>query len=290
MKLQFEKVPRAPAQSFHSQWVVGRDYGCTWHFHPEVELTLVLKGVGHRLVGDNISPLAPGDLVLVGAGLPHVWHQDGTQDQSPTAVRAIVVQFTPDFLGAEFLRRPELERVGALFARAARGLHVTGRTRAAVAAELERLMGLRGLARLLALLGILGRLAASRELAPIASVGFRPALDRSDQDRMERVCRFIDARLGGPVMREDCAAQASLSPGAFSRFFRARTGKTFPAYVNELRISRACRLLGQTDEKITGVALACGFVNLPNFNLQFRRQTGLAPRAWRERLRRTAAA
>jgi len=46
-----------------------------WHFHPEYQLTLVLESHGHRMVGDNITPLRPGDLVLVGANLPHVWHE-----------------------------------------------------------------------------------------------------------------------------------------------------------------------------------------------------------------------
>jgi hypothetical protein len=59
-------------ESFHCEVVRGSCYHAMWHFHPEYQLTLVLESHGHRRVGDNITPLRPGDLVLVGANLPHV--------------------------------------------------------------------------------------------------------------------------------------------------------------------------------------------------------------------------
>jgi len=76
MKAVLEKTPRAQWESFHCETVRGTSYHATWHFHPEYQLTLVLESRGHRMVGDNITRLRPGDLVLVGANLPHVWHQE----------------------------------------------------------------------------------------------------------------------------------------------------------------------------------------------------------------------
>lgn len=289
LKIVFENIQPEPAQSFHCERIAGPDYGTPWHFHPELELTLVLRSKGHRLIGDTIAPLVPGDLVLVGSNLPHVWHQDRAQDASPLAVDAIVIQFASDFLGAEFMRRPELRHVAGLFERAGRGLHVTGATRDAVVQRMRRLLALTGLDRLLELLHILATLAGSSELKPVASVGFRPTLDHADQQRMERVCRHIDIHLADEITRTACAAAAHLSPGAFSRFFRARTGKALPAYVNELRIGRACHLLGHTDEKITEIGAKCGFANIANFNQHFRSQHGMAPRDFRRKFRLGAA-
>src|SRR5262245_43983624 len=79
MKAVLEKTPRAQWESFHCEVVRGASYNAMWHFHPEVQLTLVLESRGHRMVGDNISPLSRGDLVLVGSNLPHVWHQAGAE-------------------------------------------------------------------------------------------------------------------------------------------------------------------------------------------------------------------
>jgi transcriptional regulator GlxA family with amidase domain len=150
-----------------------------------------------------------------------------------------------------------------------------------VAALMRELAGQDGLGRLLKLLEIVHLLAASRHLQPIASANFSPALRDSDTPRMQRVMRFIHDHLGEVIERDDVARCAALSPGAFSRFFKTRTGKTLPQYVNELRVGNACARLRDAEAKISDVALACGFENLANFNRQFRGVTGMSPREYR---------
>ncbi|KAF0171101.1 MAG: transcriptional regulator [Limisphaerales bacterium] len=286
MKPVFEQTPQRQWESFHCEVVRGPGYGATWHFHPEFQITLVLKSTGYRLVGDNITPLAAGDLVLVGSNLPHVWQQD--PEGGRAAVHAIVVRFLDTLLGRDFLEIPEAAAVKRLLKRAARGLRVAGRTRDAVAERLVRLVDAKGLGRIAGLLGILELLAQSRELQPIASAGFVPSLSSEDQGRMERVTAHIHGHLTGEIDRATVARAAHLSEGAFSRFFKLRTGKTLPEYVNELRVGRACRLLADERRKVTDIALDCGFRNLANFNRRFREITRLTPRDYRRQLQRSA--
>jgi len=288
VKPVFEKTPSRQWESFHCEVVRGSSYNATWHFHPEYQLTLVLKSSGHRLVGDNITPLKAGDLVLVGSNLPHVWQQDEEHHGSPTAVHAIVVRFLETFLGSHFLETPEAQPVRRLFKRAARGLQVSGRTREVVAARVQKLAESHRLARVAELLNILHVLAESKELRPIASAGFVPELSSGDQSRMQRVCDYINSHLEEVIGRTKAAAEAHLSVGAFSRFFRLRTGKTLPEYVNELRVGRACHLLADENRKVTDIALQCGFRNLANFNRRFREITRMTPRDYRAQLRRSA--
>ncbi len=286
MKPVFEQTPQRQWECFHCEVVRGPGYGATWHFHPEFQITLVLKSSGYRLVGDNITPLGPGDLVLVGSNLPHVWQQDAGGGRA--AVHAVVVRFLDTLLGRDFLEIPEAAAVKRLLRRAARGLRVTGRTRDAAAERLHRLVEAKGLNRIAELLGILETLAQSRELQPIASAGFVPSLSSEDQGRMARVTAHIHTHLTDTIDRATVARAAHLSEGAFSRFFKLRTGKTLPAYVNELRVGRACRLLANEERKVTDIALDCGFRNLANFNRRFREITRLTPRDYRRQLQRSA--
>lgn len=276
-----ETTPQSPRESFHCEVVRGSSYGARWHFHPEVQLTLVLKSSGYRIVGDNIAALEPGDLVLVGANLPHVWHQDESGPRKKDGVHAIVVRFREDFLGSHFLQSPELETVRRLLKRSARGLAVTGTTREMAGGLMRELARQRGLARLLELLEIVNLLAASKHLRPIASANFSPALRDSDTPRMQRVMRFIHDHLDETIDRDAVARCAALSMGAFSRFFKTRTGKTLPQYVNELRVGHACVQLRRAEAKVADIALACGFENLANFNRQFRAITAMSPREYR---------
>ena len=124
---------------------------------------------------------------------------------------------------------------------------------------------------------------------PIASAGFVPVLERDDQNRVERVIAYINQHLAEPIDRDVLAANAHLSPSAFSRFFKLRTGKSLPRYLNELRVGRACRLLADEHVKIVDIALQCGFNNLANFNRRFREITGLNPSDYRRRLQESAS-
>lgn len=284
-----ENTPQREWESFHCEVVKGSSYGAQWHFHPEHQLTLVLRSRGHRVVGDNISPLTTGDLVLVGGNVPHVWHQDEMdREESDDAVHAIVVRFRDDFLGGDFMRTPEMEPVRALLRRAQRGLAIHGSTRTQASGRMQSMAEATGLQRVLELLHLLDELAQSRDLKPLASAGFRPELHETDQGRMGRVFGYIHEHLTEPISREAVAAKASLSAGAFSRFFKTRTGKTLPQYVNELRVGRACSRLAETDDKVADIALDCGFDNLANFNRQFQRLMNASPRAYRQQFRRSA--
>jgi AraC-like DNA-binding protein len=280
----FEKTPHSQWESFHCEVVRGDSYNAAWHFHPEFQITLVIKSCGYRLVGDNIAPLHPGDLVLVGSNLPHVWQQEhGTSAGPAQGVHAVIVRFLETFAGRDFLEIPEMKPVRLLLRRSARGLQVAGSARQAAAEKMRKLADATGLERISGLLSILNTLARSNELKPIASAGFVPVLNGSDHDRMERVCDYINAHLGEAIDRGAVARQAHLSEGAFSRFFKLRTGKTLPRYINELRVGRACRLLAEGEAKITDIALDCGFANLANFNRRFLEIASLTPHDYRRR-------
>ena len=274
---------RSSRESFHCEVVRGTGYGARWHFHPEVRLTLVLKSAGYRIVGDNIAPLIPGDLVLVGANLPHVWHQDERRRGSRDAVHAIVVRFREVFLGDHFLQSPEMEAVRGLLKRSARGLHVTGETGEMAAALMRDLANQQGFGRLLKLLEIVDLLAVSKHLPSdrqrqffSRTPGFliRPL----DATGVAVHSRAPGGRNRSRRRRVKCAA---LSAGAFSRFFKNAHWKDSSQYVNELRIGNACTRLRDADAKVADIALACGFENLANFNRQFRSITGMNPREYR---------
>lgn len=280
VRAQFEKIPADNNRSFRVEERRLRRFDAPWHFHPEIELTLIVASRGRRFVGDSIERFAEGDLVLLGPNLPHFWHNDALRPAAASA-HSVVVQFRADFLGAELWEKPEFAGVRRLLARAARGLHFTGPAAAAARERLRALPRKRGVAAVTALFEILDRLTGSRAARPLASAAFSPDLDRRSEERLARVYGFLIQRFAEEVTLADIARVAAMTPAGFSRYFKRATGRNVSDFINELRVDHATKLLCETDRGIARIAADAGFHTLSNFNRRFRERLRCTPREYR---------
>jgi AraC-like DNA-binding protein len=94
----------------------------------------------------------------------------------------------------------------------------------------------------------------------------------------------MHANLARELRLEDAARLAHISPDAFSRYFSREVGKSFTAYINDMRCSETCLLLRATDKPVAVIASKCGFETLSHFNRQFRQRFDMSPREFRSRL------
>jgi AraC-like DNA-binding protein len=278
-----EVVIQDPAQSM--RWSQ-HDYPTTvakWNYHPEYEIHLIRSTTGRFIVGDHIGSFGPGQVSLIGSGVPHDW----VSDLEPGVVarnRDALVQFDGDWLKRSTADLPELLEVKALLEDSSRGLLFSGRTAAAAAGEIESMGITAGLARLahfLQLLAILTR-APEHEREPLAREWFTPPQAESPESRaVEMGLRYIFENLTATVRMSAAARLAGMSEPRFSRFFQRASGRTFSETVRVLRITRAKILLEQTNDPIAGICYEVGFSNLSNFNRQFLREVGMTPLRYR---------
>ena len=89
-----------------------------WHFHPELELVYVNGGSGKRHIGKHMSYFNDGELILMGANLPHY----GFTDRHSGNKSETVIQFKQDFLGTNFFDIPEMGLVKRLLELSKKGL------------------------------------------------------------------------------------------------------------------------------------------------------------------------
>jgi len=309
MQPSLERITHPPQTSLAWRYFEGEGWDFTWHFHPEIELTLITAGHGQRFVGDSIETFGPGDLVLLGPNLPHTWHSPASEaPAAEPAVGSVVIQFDQDFAGAELWRQPEAGDVRQLLERARRGLHFSAyHPRYPRVTELMRSMhDQTGWERVVTLLQMLGELATPvgknhnanakdpestdashheiNAVRPLSGLAHALPPRRDDQQRIDVVCRLIAERYATALDQAEVAGAIHLSPSSFSRFFKRMTGRTFVAYAHELRIADACRRLAEGPQSITDICFDCGFENVSNFNRVFRRLRGVSPREYRRSL------
>ena len=77
---------------------------------------------------------------------------------------------------------------------------------------------------------------------------------------------------------------SGLAARTFKRRFKLATGDTPIAYVQRIRVERAKRLLETSDQPIEEISWAVGYEDLASFRRLFKRLTGLAPGAYRQRV------
>ncbi len=278
MKAYCEKVP-----SGHGSLVVFERadpvFPFDWHYHPELELTLIVNSGGQRLVGDTLAPYESGDLVLLGPNLPHTWRSNASTKMQ----RAVVVQFRGDALGDRFFSLDEMQPVAGLFERAACGLGF-GQTACArrVSRLLRTLPSIDPSRRLVAFLDILLDLATESSPQKLSAAGARLTGKRGDRERIETICQYLDRQFASEIDFAHLATLIHMNQAAVCRFFKRAAGRTMTAYITDVRVAAATRLLLETDLSVLEIGFRVGFGNYSNFNRQFKRVKGVSPRGLRE--------
>jgi AraC-like DNA-binding protein len=282
MKAILQKVPVFADASFAVREFRSAYFDAPWHFHPEHELVLIVKGEGKRFVGDCVTNFGPGDLVLLGANLPHWYRSEAAYYQHNPGLEAVsvVVQFTREFLGKTFLESPEMARIRQVLESAALGMEIRGRTRERITGLMSDLMDLSGMDRLLRLLSILNVLADSDECVLLSNSG-AAGIQVKDSERINRIYEYVMSRFTEPITIEDVADRVHMCPSAFCRYFKKRTRKTFSFFLNEIRIGHACRLIVEGDRSVTEVCFLSGFNNVSYFNRQFKAIKKVTPSEFR---------
>ncbi|TKK67757.1 AraC family transcriptional regulator [Ilyomonas limi] len=254
-----------------------------FHYHPEVELVYIKESYGKRVIGDKIEPFYAGDLVLVGSNLPHVWLSDENfhQGLESTRAKSVVTYFNKDIFGDGFYNLREVEKINVLFRNAQRGLKIEGATRIKIIDIIERLVYKTGFDRVLGLLEILHILSTSEDIQFINSETYSGVVYNKDTDRLAEVFKYIKTSFGTDITLNDVAKKANLTPQSFCRLFKKRMNKHFMEYLNEVRISHACRYLMDTDCSISEIAYMSGFKTVSNFNKVFKENTGYCPTSYR---------
>jgi len=281
MKVAYEKVTH-PSQSFRFLRYETDSFRSELHRHPQLELTWIEQGVGLRFLGDSALPFETGDLVLVGAGVPHAWITPPSSKSEASV--ATVIQFSPQIIAPDAF--PELVRARPLVEGSNLGLKIEGDSHPAIAQILYDMRSATPLKRLAGFVEILGLLVGNEgDFSKIASSSMRSS-DNDSADglfdrRIDRVISWIHRQLAQELRVDDAARIAHITPAAFSRFFRQEVGKPFTQYLNDVRCSAACLKLRQSDKPISVIADECGFSTMSHFNRQFLLRMGVTPRRFR---------
>ncbi len=276
-----EKIEANINHSFHINHLKTAYFPSERHFHPEVEILLIVQGTGTRYVGDSVERFIPGDLVMIGPDVPHEWCSDNNPDSAVS--EAIYILFNTEILGADFWNLPESKIILKIIRQSRRGIKLTGKTRMDVTALMKTIDTSYGFSRIILLMTILEKIAFSEEYRYLASPVVHNPVNVRDSERLNKVYKYVIENMHHKISLDKAASIASLSIPAFCRYFRKRVNKSFMQFLNEVRVGQACRLLVNENSSVTEICYICGFNNISYFIRQFKKITGFTPLSYRKK-------
>jgi len=278
MKAVFEQLNTEQSSSFILRQFDVPKFEAPFHFHPEYELTLILKGEGQRYVGQQVNEFIAGDLVFLGANLPHCWVNQPIENENASA---IVIQFGELFLGKGVNNLPEMQKVNAFLEKSKSGFEIVGKTKEMLTQKVKGLQHNNPLQKIAGLLDIFDILSQSNEIITIDDFFFEHQYNQSETARFQKIFSYLIENFKEKITLEQIANIADLSPTSFCRYFKNITMKTFVEVLIEFRLQYACQLLNKTDLPIQQVAFESGFGDVPYFNKLFRKYKNATPKEWR---------
>ena len=287
MKAQFQKIIINEGLSFIAKKLEFPHFDSDFHFHPEYELKYVLESKGKRFVGDSVENFQEGDLVLLGPNIPHYWKNDPEYFESDNLrASAFLIMFSKEFLGNDFFSLPEMASVKNLLDMAIGGIRFTNIDKDSILLKMAQATSGETPISIISLLDILYQLTKA-EIHPLLTETFvaeLPLLQYSSHSikRLQDVHEYVIDNFHNKIQIEDVAGIANMTTFAFCKYFKKSTKKTFMAFLSELRICHAKRLLIEKQElSISDICYVSGFENLSNFNRRFKAITSMTPKEFR---------
>lgn len=254
------------------------------HYHKSLELAYIISGYGVRYIGNHIETFNPGDLVLVGEELTHVWKSDDDFYEEGTELRtkAVVIKFHSNFAGDDFFRLRESYPIQKTIDDALGGLRVTGSTNGVIKKILLKMLTQSPIEQILSLLEILNIISKSDDVIILSQFDLHKSKNPKEKDRMNRVVQYSMQNFGRQISLDEIAEIANLSKSAFCRYFKNSVKKSYSEYLYQIRVDYACRLLSEKNMSITEVCYDSGFNNPSAFSQIFKKYRGVTPKKYRD--------
>ena len=288
MKATIENIRIAEKdRSYHSYVLsqrVGRrgpsiftDY---WHYHPEIEITYVVKGEGLAFIGNKIVDFKAGQAFLIGPYLPHNFVASDEEEMIMDR-ECWGLQFTQEWLNSF----KESAALGPLFKAMSFGVDL-GQFTLEEHEDFANIVGTNSLKSMASFFNLMASIAERKELKTISTTSaYSNVMSQKISKRMERVSKYIQDNYQRAITLSEISDIASMTEQSFSRWFRQTSGLTFIDYLMQLRTTVASHLLVNTNKPMSEVAEESGFNSSSSFNRSFLKVKGCSPREFRKQKR-----
>jgi AraC-like DNA-binding protein len=251
-----------------------------WHRHDEYELILITEGNGTALIGDYVGEYTAGDIFFLTSNLPH-WFRKSHHKMIGSA---IVIHFLQAFWGEAFLFLPEMKKINLLLNSKNSGIQLHSSLKKELSALISQTETAMGIDRINCLLNCLQKMALSNKFN-VLSYDFSAKVNLKENSAIEKIFDYSFKHYLDQITLKEVAAIAGMSIPTFCRFFKKNIKKSYFDFLQEIRISHACKLLQTNNEPILDICYNSGYNSWAHFSKQFKHVKEITPSQYRKQFK-----
>ena len=252
------------------------------HYHPEFQITAIMRGDGVLYAGNNMLAFAEKDIFFIGSNVPHLLKcSDIYHSKKSKGVKGVSLFFDKYSFGKQFFEIKELQGLQKLLNLSNRVIKVSGKLKTTIFHKIDSIQTVQNEQLIITFLEILSLLRKAEKIF-INTEQYNLILDNNEGGRLNDVLDYTFKNYNQEITIDQVSKIAYLSRSQFSYFFKLHTGKTYIKFLNDLRIENACILLNNHNGTIEQICYEVGFQNVSNFTRQFKKSKGITPSHYRK--------
>jgi len=275
VKTLIQKIHVEEQYSFACRKYRTPDFETSWHKHEEYELILITEGHGTALIGDFVGEYKTGDIYFIASNIPHSFRKRNHKMTGD----AIAAHFKKNVFGESFFLLPEIKNIFTLLNKND-AIQLLNKLKKEVMVLLIEMENAKGFNRINLLLQSLQKMSVSTSCSRLTQDFSSP--DNNINPVIEIIIDYSFKHYLEPVTLYQVAEIAKMSIPTFCRFFKKNIKKTYFNFLQDLRISHACKLLTNTDKPVMDCCYESGYNSWAHFTKQFKQIKKITPSQYRK--------
>jgi len=254
-----------------------------WHWHPEIEISLITNGEMIYKINNETYELKKGDVLFCNAGAMHSGYMKNNQNCEYISITfdpKIIYGYEKSLIFTKYVK-PIVQDffLSSLHFDYSQEWHkevlqiiqqlIDTNKRSSEEKELEIIICIQQFWKLL-----------YQHRNKVTNTDLET---NRDFERLRSIITYIELNYESKITLDDIASKINLCKEECCRLFKRCMNTSIFDYIIEFRIEKSASLLKQTSASVTEIAQSVGFNDANHFAKLFRRQKGMSPSQFRQK-------
>lgn len=245
----------------------------------------VKSGAGLYILEGRLRVLNDGDLIIIPPRISYSFMAEDLEDEYNENMDASVLQFGETWLNGLLGVFRTLGEVVLKLKEMKSAMSAKGKKWLRMSSLMADLKTCHPSSQPLKIIELIELFKTSTDFYPITDEVLYD--DVNAEDKVTRIKRYISCHLLNRITLDEISEYAGMNRTYFCLFFKRHFGTGLTDYINLERMKKASSLLGQGLTSVSDVARECGFPNVTYFNRVFRKNYGMSPTEYRNKVRKS---